>query len=129
MAAAHSGWALDSPASRNPGCCFYCTLPKTSWFDAAACVKAPCRNVYYETCAAHLNPHILYASETSGLPGEAAFENEKAPSCPHCNVKLTADFLAKEMSEFDASSISQQAARALKHRQTYAGKELHAELE
>eukprot|EP00965_Chrysotila_dentata_P045048 1496284-Pleurochrysis_carterae.AAC.1 len=41
MAAAHSGWALDSPAQRLPRCCFYCTLGKQKWFDAAACESAP----------------------------------------------------------------------------------------
>eukprot|EP00965_Chrysotila_dentata_P068566 2266046-Pleurochrysis_carterae.AAC.1 len=43
MAAAHSGWSLDSPIARY-GCCFYCWLGKADWFDAEKCKKATRRN-------------------------------------------------------------------------------------
>eukprot|EP00965_Chrysotila_dentata_P121003 4001749-Pleurochrysis_carterae.AAC.1 len=43
MAAGHAGWALDSPAARY-GCCLYCWLPKTDWFDDDKCKKATRRN-------------------------------------------------------------------------------------
>eukprot|EP00965_Chrysotila_dentata_P004499 146106-Pleurochrysis_carterae.AAC.1 len=124
MAAAHSGWALDSPAQQVPGCCFYCILPKQKWFDRAACEAAPRRNIFNETCAAHLNPYLLYSSESSGLPFAAG-----TPSCPHCKEKLTAKFIAHETNIMEAMSISQLNEHLLRHRQTHAGKEKHAEIE
>eukprot|EP00965_Chrysotila_dentata_P250466 6209467-Pleurochrysis_carterae.AAC.2 len=39
MAAANSGWALDSPVARY-GCCLYCPLSKPNWFDSEKCASA-----------------------------------------------------------------------------------------
>eukprot|EP00965_Chrysotila_dentata_P170322 5621944-Pleurochrysis_carterae.AAC.1 len=66
MAAAHSGWSLDSPIPRY-GVCFYCWLGKAEWFDVDKCKTATRRNLLVETCLAHLNPFDLYR-HAPGLP-------------------------------------------------------------
>eukprot|EP00965_Chrysotila_dentata_P102700 3390802-Pleurochrysis_carterae.AAC.1 len=78
MAAAHSGWALDSPIARY-GCCFYCWLRKVDWFDVEKCKGATRRNLFMETCLALLNPIELYKN-SPGLPSTP----RAAPSCPAC---------------------------------------------
>jgi hypothetical protein len=77
MAAAHSGWGLDSPIARY-GCCFYCTLPKRDWFDAGKCKLSTRRNLVHETCAAHLNPFTMYPALRPFAPAEPLH-------CSHCN--------------------------------------------
>eukprot|EP00965_Chrysotila_dentata_P002147 70726-Pleurochrysis_carterae.AAC.1 len=121
MAAAHSGWSLDSSIARY-GVCFYCWLGKTDWFDVDKCKKATWRNLLLETCLAHLNPFDLY-KHAPGLPSPST-----PPTCPACDVKLTNDFIATERSKMEMMSVQQLAVEQRQHRKTHYGKEKHAEL-
>eukprot|EP00965_Chrysotila_dentata_P254451 6211875-Pleurochrysis_carterae.AAC.1 len=71
----------------------------------------------------------LYATAGSGLPTDAEYASSKAPSCPHCKLQLSAVIVAKEQAEMEAMSLSQLAEHLLRHRQSHAGKEKHAEIE
>eukprot|EP00965_Chrysotila_dentata_P185134 6111737-Pleurochrysis_carterae.AAC.1 len=121
MAAAHSGWAMDSPIARY-GCCFYCPLGKPSWFDSGKCASVARRNLVFETLAAHLNPFTLYPALSSLVP-------HTVPSCPHCEKSLTPADIEKEMDDMANMSDSALAQYLLNHRKTHCGKELHSELE
>eukprot|EP00965_Chrysotila_dentata_P038398 1275835-Pleurochrysis_carterae.AAC.1 len=114
MAAAHAGWALDSPVAQY-GCCFMCELKKQSWFDPKECGAARRRNLYRAYCAAHVTP----VRKLNGIDPLAP-----PPRCPFCRAELSRAFEAKEFRRLEEATPAKAAELMRQHMKTHAGQAL-----
>jgi hypothetical protein len=110
MAAAHAGFAMDSPVNRK-GCCFRCCLEKCDWFNVHKVKTARRRNFVYQSVANHVNPF-------KRMPG---LENTAPPKCPHCEVTLTDAFCADEAARWKEMSANQKTVKRREHQAAHAG--------
>ena len=117
-AAAHAGWALETPVW-HIGCCFRCTAPKKDWINAEMIAQAWKRNFVYQMIANHVYPWShLPGNDENGRP----WSERPPPKCPHCGVTVDAALMAKEKAEeAAASTIKALNNIRIKHAAGHAG--------
>mmetsp|Transcript_43328 Transcript_43328/g.114597 ORF Transcript_43328/g.114597 Transcript_43328/m.114597 type:complete len:223 (-) Transcript_43328:38-706(-) len=122
-AAAHAGWAIDSPVCRH-GVCFRCLLPKSMWADLEKCKTAPRRNLVYQWVANHRNP-FPYLAKIAAANGKAELAAELAarppPRCPHCGVTVDEALETTEDAEYAAASETRRLEIRRVHSKRHAG--------
>ena len=99
---------LECPPS-HLGCCYYCELRKTKWFDEQLCTAAQRRTYVRSMLSAHL------------IPACAGFEAPDRWCCPHCDKVLTAATVASECKDIEAMSTSARDKWLINFRRQHTG--------
>ena len=107
-AGANAMAALESPPSRQ-GCCHYCELPGTAWYDRGKCDSATRRTVRRAYLSAHLVP-------PGTPPGTTLL-------CPKCGYGVNAEQEARDLKEHEGLSATKANAVDVEHRRHHAGQQ------
>ena len=107
-AGANAMAALESPPSKM-GCCHYCELPGTDWYNRSKCDSAQRRNLRRAYLMAHRLP--------PGTPTGATL------FCPKCGYGLSAAQEARDLKEFADLTPAKANGVDLEHRKHHAGQQ------